>query len=266
MIVSRRGMCLRSLLSILLVLMCGTAMAEAPARPEQLVFAMPESSYASAQGAWVEAIYREAFAELGIKVAILPLPTKRASVLLASGEVDGDVHRSRAYGLEHPELVRVEQPHFAVRFAAYSKLPQLSLNQGWDSFAGAAWRVDYILGAVTPGRELPKRVPPQRLSALKSVAQGLRKLDVGRSDVLVALDMSVDPMLGSPEFHLAGIRKAGVLEKVDGYLYLQKKHAWLAPAVAQVLARMKRDGRIDKLGEQVRAEARAAADSRGQLN
>jgi len=248
------------------VLVCATAVAEGPARPAQLVFAMPESSYASAQGAWVEAIYREAFAELGIKVAILPLPTKRASVLLASSEVDGDVHRSRAYGLEHPELVRVEQSHFAVRFAAYSKLLQVNLNQGWDSFAGAAWRVDYILGAVTPGRELPKRIPAQHLSALKSVAQGLRKLDVGRSDVLVALDMSVDPLLDTPEFHLAGIHKAGVLEKVDGYLYLQKKHAWLAPAVAQILARMKRDGRIDKLGEQARAEVKTAPESRGQPN
>jgi hypothetical protein len=248
------------------MLSASAAGGDAPARPEQLVFAMPESSYASLQGAWVEAIYREAFANLGIKVMILPLPTKRASVLLASGEVDGDVHRSLAYGLEHPELVRVEQPHFAVRFAAYSKLPKLYVNQGWDSFIGTTWRVDYILGAVTSGKELPKRVPPERLAALKSVAQGLRKLDLGRSDVLVALDMSVDPMLDSPEFRLAGIHKAGVLEKVDGYLYLQKKHAWLAPVVAQVLVRMKRDGRIDHLDERAREEAKAVPESRGQPN
>lgn len=251
------------LMSVGVACMAGEAV---PPRPGKLVFAMPESSYASLQGPWAEAVYREALADLGVQIEVVPLPTKRASVLLASGEVDGDLHRSRAYGLEHPELVRVEQSHFAVRFAAYSKLPQVRVSQSWDSFADSPWRVDYILGAVTPGKELGRRVPAQRLSTLKSVAQGLRKLEVGRSDVLVALDLSVDPVLDTPEFQLSGIRKAGVLEKVDGYLYLQKKHAWLAPALAQILARMKRDGRIDKLGEQVRLAAKGAPEGRMQLN
>lgn len=215
---------------------------------------MPESSYASPQGPWVAAIYQELFDGLGIKIAIVPLPTKRANVLLKSGEVDGDVHRSLAYGLEHPDLLRVEQSHFTVRFAAYSKLPQLRITQSWDGFSGSALRVDYILGSVTPGRELPQRIPPERLSALKSVTQALRKLEVGHSDILVALDMAVDPLLKLPEFQQAGIQKVGILEQVDGYLYLAKQHAWLAPAVAQILARMKRDGRIDKLGEQTRRD------------
>ena len=240
---------------LFLLLCCCAALAgaaPAPSRPSKLVFAMTESTYASPQGAWIHAIYREVFSSMDIAIEIVPLPTNRASALLKSGAVDGDIHRSLAYGVMHADLVRVEQAHFSVRFAAYSKLPQLPVIASWNDFAGSPLRIEYILGSITPQQQLSQRIPAEHLSTVKSVEQGLRKLVVDHSDILVALDLSTDQLLDAPLFQRSGIVKVGTLEQVDGYLYLQKKYAWLAPEISRSLARMKRSGRIDKLGEQAR--------------
>ncbi len=245
-------------LSLLLGLISPWANANAPSqRTTTLVFAMPETSYASMQGLWVEAIYREVFKQLGMDIKIVPLPTKRASALLNNGEFDGEVHRSIHYSTDHPNLVRARLPHFAASFAAYGLHPQLRLERGWDSFNASQLKVDTMLGSVTATRELGQRLPAEHLSELTTIEQGLMKLVAGRTDVLVALDQTVDPVLELPKYAHSGITKLGVMEKVDGYLYLQKKHAALLPKVGQIIERMQKEGRIDLLGVEARLQWKA---------
>lgn len=214
---------------------------------DRLVLAMPTYSYQSVQGPWLTLIYTEAFARLGLHADIIPMPTKRASVMASSGLVDGDLHRGYSYGAQHPDLVRVEQSHFTATFAAYGSNPKLRLAPGWDGFRKTDLRVTYILGSVTSTEELTRRVAPEQLSAVPDPRQGLRKLEVNRCDVLVALDQVVDPLLELPEYQRAGVHKLSTLGHAEGYLYLNKKYAALAPRLAQVLAQMKREHRIEQL-------------------
>ncbi len=219
-----------------------------------LVLAVPSISYESVQGPWFDLIYREAFGRLGLDIVLKPMPSKRASAMADAGLVDGDLHRSRSYGDSHPNMVRVEQVHFSASYAAYANTANMPALSDWASFDKKTLRVEYILGSVTPIKQLTPRIAPQLLSTVTDVRQGLRKLQIGRSDVLVAFDLIVDPLLTQPEFTRSGIYKVTTLEQVDGYLYLNKKHAALAQRLAAVLAQMKKEDRINQLGKQARLQ------------
>lgn len=224
------------------------------ATPDKLVLALSATSYNSIQRPWLELIYREAFRRLGIQISVIALPTKRASVMADTGQIDGDLHRAHSYGDSHPNMVRVEFSHFPVTFYAYSKRKDIVLADGWDSFNHTSLRVQYILGSAIAGRELGRRVAPNQLSTVTDVELGLRKLELDRADVLIALDLNVEPLLPLPAFRRAGIHQVAQLDQVPCYLYLEKRHAALAPRLAQVLAQIKREGLIEQYGKQARQQ------------
>jgi polar amino acid transport system substrate-binding protein len=235
--------------------------------PDKLVVAMSATSYNSIQRPWLELIYHEAFRRLGIQLSIISLPTKRASVMADTGQIDGDLHRAHDYGGRHPNLVRVEFSHFPVTFFAYSKRDDVILADGWDSFNHTKLRVEYILGSAIAGAELGRRVPPEQLSTVTKVEVGMRKLLLDRGDVLIALDLNVEPLLPLPEFRDSGIHKVAQLGQVPCYLYLQKKHAALALKLVPVLTQLKREGLIEQYGRQARQDWEAGqprAPSRAQ--
>ena len=222
--------------------------------PPKLVLALSATSYNSIQRPWLELVYHEAFRRLGVEISIVGLPTKRATVMADAGQIDGDLHRARNYGERHPKLVRVEFSHFPVTFYAYSKRADVALADGWDSFNQTPLRVEYILGSAVAAAELGRRVAPDQLSTVTNVEVGMRKLELGRSDVLIALDLNVEPLLPLPEFRDSGIHQVAQLGQVPCYLYLQKRHAALALKLAQVLAQLKREGLIEQYGKQARQE------------
>ena len=242
-------------LALLLLLPVSVHAEEVTAMPKQLTLAMPVTTATSVQGPWLELIYRDVFHRLGIEITILALPTKRASVMAQSGQVDGELHRSKAYGTDHPNMIRVEQSHFAARYAAYSKLADLHLANEWTTLRDTELRVAYILGSVTASERLPALVAAEHLSTVTDARLGLRKIALDRIDVLVGLDLIIDPLLEQDDIRPYGIRKAATLEEIDGYLYLQKKYAALAPKIASILAQMKREHLIEQYGKLARQKS-----------
>ncbi|MFA9219530.1 MAG: hypothetical protein ACEQSK_20835, partial [Sphingomonadaceae bacterium] len=248
----------RSLLLLLLAAVVGALpAAAAPAAPAPLVLAISANAYHSVQGPWLELIYREAFRRLGRPLRIEVLPSKRASVMADAGLVDGELHRAAVYADSHPQLRRVEVSHFAVQLAAYSQHPDLTLTAGWDSFNQTRWRVDYILGSAASSAELTRRVAPAQLSTVTAADLGLRKLMFDRSDVLLAVDLNVDPLLGMPEFRASPIRKVAELQAVPCYPYLHQRHAALVPQLEQVLLQMRQEGLPEQYGRQARTQWQA---------
>ena len=75
---------------------------------------------ASFAGRWISRIYGEAFRRLGMPLRFVVYPTKRLSVMLASGEVDGEVWRAPDYAVAYPDLVRVDEAVVEGRFALYA--------------------------------------------------------------------------------------------------------------------------------------------------
>jgi hypothetical protein len=218
--------------------------AHAAGEPPTIVLAGAADVRNSAQGAWLDLIYREAFRRLGYNFKYLAYPARRATVLSDHGDVDGEIHRVADYGKVHPNLVRVDEPHFSARFAAYASRP-LAVSDGWDSLAQTRYRIEYRMGNLKCETELPPRVDAARLSTVASAALGLRKLAAGRTDLYIDGELMVEGLLRSPEFRSTSIHQVALMDQINGYAFLQLKHKALAGRLSATLARMKKEGVIE---------------------
>ncbi len=202
------------------------------------------ATWQSPQGQWLSLIYHEAFRRLGYDFRYINVPAKRASALSDSGEVDGEIHRVANYSVNHPDMVRVEQSHYSGRFVAYAVEP-IVLAAGWDSLKGSGYRIEYRFGTEYSHAMLTTRVNPANLSAVITPEQGLQKLAFKRSDLYIDLSFNVDILLDDDRFRNAGIHQVATMEEVQGFSFLHKKHAALAPKLATVLAQMKNENLIE---------------------
>ena len=62
----------------------------------------------------------------------------------------------------------------------------------------------------------------------------------------------VESTLADKEFKSLPIKRIGIIHTIQVYPYLHKKHAELAPLLADTLKAMKADGTFDKLTEQAK--------------
>lgn len=208
-----------------------------------LVLTGSQDSY-NAVGPWLTLIYTDALGRLGYRLDYRPYPARRASALADSGGADGEMHRAAGYALQHPELVQVAVSHFSFNFCAYATRP-IELAGGWQAFKDNALRVEYRSGIARAELQLAQ-VAPGRVSTANTALLGLRKLQVGRSDVYIDVDLVVEPLLAQDEFRQSGIRKVALVETIELYMHLHKRHAELAARLAQVLTDMKKEGLIEK--------------------
>jgi hypothetical protein len=235
----------------MVVLLVAGAPAQAVPRP-RLVLVGTTDSRDSLHGTWLALIYTEALRRLGYTLRYVDYPARRASAMSDRGLVDGEIHRVADYGRAHPNLVRVEEPHFAMRFAAYA-VPPTHLGPGWGALATTAYRVSFRLGVMKCEQELPAVVAPDRLMRVPSAVLGLRQLAAGHADLFIDVDDVVQAALARPEFHGTPVRRVALLEQVDVHAFLHKKHAALAPRLAAVLAQMKAEGLIERYRQQALA-------------
>lgn len=217
----------------------------APADPRPvLVLTGSQESY-NVVGPWLTLIYTDALGRLGYRLDYRSYPAKRASAVADNGGADGEIQRTAGYVQQHPELVQVQVSHFSFNFVAYATRP-MTLRGGWQAFRDTPLRVEYRSGINRPEQQLQQLVPPGRLSVANSALLGLRKLVAGRNDVYIDVDLIVEPLLAQDEFRQSGIRKVALVESVELYAHLHKRHADLAARLAQVLADMKKEGLIEK--------------------
>jgi hypothetical protein len=235
-----------------LLLAAALACAPACANPPVITLVGATDTRQSVHGPWLEMIYREAFRRLGYRLQYLDYPANKASSLSDQGLVDGEIHRVADYGQAHPNLVRVEEPHFSMAFAAYG-IPPLWLGGGWRSLRTTAYRVDYRLGVKKAETELPLVVDAARLSATVTTADGLRLLEAHKLDLFVDVDDVVQAVLASKEFRGSPVRRIAFMEQIDVHAFLHKRHRDLAPRLAEVLREMKREGLVEEYHQQALA-------------
>ena len=249
----RAGMALLALLP----LVAATGLAQTPPllAPSRTIVLTSSDDMAHSLGRRLTLIYTEAFRRLGYTLVYRSYPNKRAIAMSDAGEVDGEIHRYAGYAENHPDMVRVETPHFMSTFSAYANR-SLALGDGWTGLASTQYRVEYRAGAAFSAAKLPAVVEQSRLVAAYSAPLGLRKLLHGRSDVYVDAEPVVEQLLAQPEFAHAGIRRIAVMETVGMHAFLYKTHRALAVRLAATLADMKREGLLEKY--RIMAESEAA--------
>jgi polar amino acid transport system substrate-binding protein len=203
-------------------------------------------------GRWTTLIYTEVFKRLGLPFQFDFYTLKRRSAMAEDGSVDGEGSRVYAYGAAHPKLVRVEESVVDLTFALYAANPAVSLSR-LEDLPASGLLIEYRRGILICENTLKPLVLPERLSDVTSVEQGIKKLLASRTDLYCDLEVSMLEQLQAPEFKgVAKVRKVLDLGKsVPTYPYLHRKHADLAPRMAEVLKKMKAEGLIEAYRLQV---------------
>jgi len=220
---------------------------------ETITFAFWEEP--SQHPAWrsAELVYTEAFRRLGMKFRYEIYPAKRASMMINTGQVDGEPARYCWYGNKFPNVIRVEEPLIADPIQVYATNPNISCKN-WESLRNQKYRVDYRRGSLIMEQNLTSLVRAEDLFAINEPIQGLRKLVAGHTDIFIDNNISILPLLAAPEFVNSGIREVCQLQKIFLYAYLHKRHAALASNLTDTLRQMKREGLFDHYQQQAQQE------------
>jgi polar amino acid transport system substrate-binding protein len=232
----------------------GVCQESAPALKDNtfvMVFVRPETQYL---GKWQRLIYAEIFKRLGIKTEFRDYPPKRVGMESDAGNIDGEAARPYKYLSDHPNLIRVEEFLLKINFSAFAVQTSIPQLNGWDSLKGTNYRVEYRRGTTICEANLSKFVSRENLSDISEPVPGLKKLVSGRTDVFVEEESGILTLLQPPEFKDSKIRSVGLMESPSLYAYLHKKHAPLAPKMAEIIKAMKAEGLIEQYRMEVEKE------------
>lgn len=202
----------------------------------------------SFHGRWLTLIYNEVFQRIGITWAYDAYSSARASALSDSGQADGEINRVSGYGNGHPNLLRVDEPHFTTRLVAYAVKPGITLN-GWKSLENKTYLIEYRRGTQIVRKGLPASVNPENVSTVITAEQGLKKLIVGRTDIYIdveSLITEVQMRIDKNRYDPSGLYNAGLLAEDTLHMYVHKNRADLIPKIESILKALKQEGLIEK--------------------
>lgn len=195
----------------------------------------------------LEALSREAFRRIGHEFRLVSLPSERSLHAADAGEVDGEGLRIAGLAEKYPNLIQVPERYIGISFVAFATDPTIRLDAGWDSLK--PYRIAFITGwkmfeANAAGAQVVNKV--------EQPEQMFRMLEGGRIDL--ALYTLADGVMLARGMGLASVRPVRpALKDVDMYLYLNRKHAVLAPQLAAALRAMKADGSYDRILSDIEA-------------
>lgn len=192
---------------------------------------------------FAEEVARAALARLGYTLTVVPLPVERALVNANAGIEDGDLMRVAGFEKDYPNLVQVPEPLLHQEFAAFARRPDIEVR-GWADLA--RYSVAHLTGMKVVERELEGR---RDVTTVRDIDLLFGLLASGRVEVIVH----------NRAVTLLAAQRAGlslrVLEppllRVPMYVYLHRRHAELAPALAAAIAAVRRDGTWQRLHDRI---------------
>lgn len=212
-----------------------------------------EPPYTTADGSgFVDIIAGEAFRRAGVRLKLVRLPAERALINADAGLEDGDLVRIAGLEAQYPNLVRVPEKLVDWTFSAFGK--DASIPGNWDALR--ARPLAYIRGWKIYERELSGA--SQALS-VEDAAQMFRLLRLDRAETIL-----YERWMGLHLISRQGIEGIYALEpplaKREMFIYLHKRHAALAPRLAEALRAIKAEGLYERLyREKVLSLEKAAA-------
>ncbi len=204
---------------------------------------------------WLDLAYTEAFKRLGIPVRLESYALKRQGLQMEAGSIDAEANRAFGYAATQPHLVRIEESLLELQLALFTANPALQMHR-LEELSNNGLQVEYRRGLLLCENALKPLVTADRLSDVATEDQGLKKLQVRRTDLYCDFTLTVALAMRTPELKGgAGVRKVMDIGKpILTYPYLHKKHAELAPRLTAVLKAMKAEGLLETYRLQVEQE------------
>ncbi|NRR31085.1 hypothetical protein HSX11_12925 [Oxalobacteraceae bacterium] len=239
-------------------LCCALTLGAVASAREALVLANIQPRESSYTARVLSLICSDAFGRVGMDVLLRQTPPLRASIEAEAGIIDGEVGRAIAYGQFHPGLIRVEEALASVKVVAFARTPGLSVD-GWDSLKGKPYRVEYRTGYITFKTRLEQVLPPQQISSVVDAQSGLQRVALGSTDLFIDTEEYGLSQLSRLQSRYGALYRAGLIEDIPVYIYLHRRHAALAPLLANALSKMKADGALGRHIDKALSEENAAS-------
>lgn len=185
-------------------------------------------------------ILKEAFRRVGREIKIIHVTSERALANANEGIDDGDFVRIAGLEQVYPNLVRVPEPICVFEFAVFVKDPSIHIS-GWESLK------PYDVGIITGWKILEANIVGTKSLTKAKNDENLFELLLNDRVQVIAFDrLQGESYIKMKK--LKGVRGLSpVLASKDMYLYLNRRHAALAPGVAGALREMKKDGTHKRL-------------------
>jgi polar amino acid transport system substrate-binding protein len=188
---------------------------------------------------FIDQLAREMFKRIGVEVEVTRVPSERSLINVNAGLDDGDLFRVAGLEKEYPNLVLVPEKMLDNDFVVFTKRKDIQIRT-WDDLK------PYSVAFVTGWKPYELNVKGTRdLTKTPSIHELLPLLDNGRAD-LVLMDRWQGGWVAKQQGYTGRVLDPP-LARFEEFMYLNKKHAALAPRAARALADMKADGSYKKL-------------------
>ena len=183
---------------------------------------------------FIDVVAGEAFRRIGFELRLVKLPAERGLINANAGIEDGDLLRIAGLEKQYPNLVRVPEKVVDWEFTAFSK--DASIASNWAALRRRSvglikgWKIyeQHMAGA-------------ERAVTADDPAQLFRLLELDRIEVALYMRW-----MGLALVKQQGLKDVQPLEPPlatrEMFIYLHKRHAQLAPRLADALRALKRDG------------------------
>lgn len=219
-------------------------LAATPTTTLKFVFSRP---YDNPRTQWLIKVYQEVCAISGLGFEFIDVPPRRATAMVLAGQADGELGRTFAYQDFFPSLVRLNEPNNAVNFCVYG-VGARTRFAGLDKLRQSRLQCECRRGIQELEALLDTHVDADHWSMIDDVGQGLRKLQMGRTDLYFDVQEAVDDYQAFRRCNglavTPPIRQLATVSSTTGHCYLNRAHAALAPRMAAALARLKHDGTV----------------------
>jgi polar amino acid transport system substrate-binding protein len=209
----------------------------------------------SLHGSWNRKIFIEAFRRLGIALEVRVAPLKRLELLMGKGEIDGEMSRAPAYGLQHPELLPVDVVFAQVVFSLYA-LKSIPGVSKLEDLRNTNYQGIYRRGVLLCEKELTPLLPSRQLTATNSALQGVAMLKLGHGDFFCDVSSSLENEQYSQDFaKFIDLKKLfDISSPVPLNPYLAHKHLALLPHLSATLKQLEKEGLIAKYRQEAEAQ------------
>jgi polar amino acid transport system substrate-binding protein len=191
------------------------------------------------QRGFLDVIATEAFRRAGATLKLVKLPPERALLNANAGIEDGDLTRIAGLEAQYPNLVRVPEKLIDWQFAAFSK--NAAIPATWPALRQRT--VGHIKGWKIYEQNLAGAT---RVTTAADPEQLFRLLELNRVEVAL-----YERWLGAAlvkQQRLTDVRPlAPPLATREMFIYLHRRHADLAPRIAEALRAMKREGVYERV-------------------
>ncbi len=186
----------------------------------------------------LDKILNIALQNIGYDLTISQQGTTAAAESANSGEKDGFTFHNLGIETEFPNLVLVQEPFAEQSTYVYVRSESDFKIQSWKDLAG------YSIGTLYQKPYLDEHIPSdaKSISRFATNVQLLDGLAAGLCDVALVRSVT-DTEIYVP----STVKNLCAIDVIDGYIYLNKKHAALAPKLAEQLAKMKASGEYDQI-------------------